>query len=123
MLDSTGDTASEVDFWLNSCTSLTYLVGVIDPTSVNSCSGGTYNTANLVSELLDEFESGSIAQSSSAGADDFCISQGNQFLSGLNDFYDLSSDVGFGDFRVNLNDFAGCAFNSFSLLHNARSYC
>ena len=89
MLDSAGDTASEVDFRLNGCTGLTYLVGVINPASVNSCSGRTNNSANLVSELFDQFESGRIAQATSAGADDFSVSQGNQFLSGLNDVNQL----------------------------------
>ena len=73
VLDSTGDTACEVDLRLNGRTSLTYLVGVIDPTGINCRSGGTNNAANLVSELLDQFETGSIAKSTSAGADDVSV--------------------------------------------------
>ena len=73
MLDSAGDTTCEVNLRLNSGTSLTYLVGVIDPTGINCRSGGTNNAANLVSELLDQFKTGSIAKTTSAGADDVSV--------------------------------------------------
>ena len=119
MLNSSGNSASEVDLRLNCSTCLTHLVGVINPACVYSSTGRTYYSANLVSELLDQFKSGSVAQTTSAGADDLSVSQGYHFLHGLNDVLDFDSDVFFSNYRLNVYNFALSSYCSFLFLHNA----
>ena len=51
MLNLSGDTASDVEFWTNRNTSLTDLTIMVCETSVNSSTAGTYFCVKFFSEV------------------------------------------------------------------------
>ena len=71
VLDSAGDTASNVKLRSNGLAGLANLVSMCDPAAVNSCTGSTYYAAEQICKgLKSGVESLRAAHSASAGYDD-----------------------------------------------------
>ena len=123
MLYSPGDSTSKIDVGLHGSACLAYLIGMVNPPGIHSCSRSTHYTAQLIGKLLHQIKSTGLSQSSPTGTYNIGIRQANHFFGGLHNFYNLRTNIAFMNARRNFYQLTTRFRIFFSFLHNPRSDC
>ena len=122
MLDSSGDTASHVQFRSYGLTSLANLTVSGDPASVNVSSGRGDFSADDVCHFLQSSVELRGSDSSAAGDQAFCFGDVYLLVLFLHDFTDDNVHVFRLEFYFDFLHFTGTAVVNRDSLHNAGSY-
>ena len=125
MLDSAGDTQSDVDLRVYGLTGLAYLMVGCDVSGIDCGTGSAYYAAENVSKFLSKSYAllNVLAYALTDGNDDVSADEVYELSGCLYDVKDLGLDVSFGEFELRMldSDLVSSCLVERSLGHNART--